>query len=154
MAREDRRPVEPRPAVEVEAELRRFAGEHRLGAADADRHARQIARGVHHPGEPQAGEEKGEREAERQRVVDRADKENAERRGEQPAEARRHDIDAAMDQHHGAVLGRREAVEPVGEARMALEQRADHAVGPSYFQRPCQAARTMFGYSARPRLPL
>ena len=52
-----------------------------------------------------------------------------------------------VHQHHRARLGRREAVEPVGETRVALEQAADHAVGPSYFQRPRQAASTRLGYS-------
>src|SRR5688500_20216704 len=94
MAREDRRPVERGAAVEIEPELRRLAGEHRLRAPGADGDAREVARGVHHAGEAEAGEQEGEREAERERVVDRADEEHDERGGEVPTKARRDDVRA------------------------------------------------------------
>ena len=154
MAREDRRPVERGAAVEVQAKLRRLAGEHRLGAAGGYRDAREIARGMHHPREAEAGEQEGEGKAERQRVVDRADEQHRERAAEEPAQARRHDVNAPVHELHRAALRRSEAVEPVGEARVTLEKALDHAVGPSYFQRPRQAPSTRLGYSGFPRLPL
>jgi hypothetical protein len=86
VAHQDRRPVEGDAAVEIEAELRAVAGEHRLGAPGAHREAREVARGLHHAGDAHAGEQEGEAEAERERVVDRADEQDGERRAEQPAE--------------------------------------------------------------------
>ena len=59
-----------------------------------------------------------------------------------PPQARRHDVDAPVHQHDRAALGRREAVEPVGDARVALEKPADHAVG-----------RRISSGRARPRAP-
>ncbi len=154
MARKDGRTIEPGARVEVDAELRRLAGKHRLGAPYAHRHARQIARRVHHAGESHAGEEEGEREAEREGVVDRADEQDGERQDEEPAELCRHDVDAPVHEQHHAALRRREAVEPVGEPRPALEQRVDHPMGPLYFQRPRHADSTRLGYSGWPSEPL
>ena len=154
MAHEDRRALEAGARLQVQPKLRRLAGEHRLGAPGADGHTREVARRVHHAGERQAGEEEGEPEAEGQRVVDRADEQDEERQDEEPAELRRHDVDAPVHEHHRAAFRRREAIEPVGKARMTLEQHADHPIGPSYFQRPRQAASTRFGYSGCPSEPL
>ena len=68
VAREDRGPVERAAPVEIQPELRRLAGEHRLGASGGDRDAREVARGVHHAGEAERGQQEGEREPERQRA--------------------------------------------------------------------------------------
>src|ERR1051325_8433554 len=98
--------------------------------------------------------EEREREAERQRIVDRADEQDEEGQCEQPALRRRQDVDAPVHEHDGAVFRRREAVEPVREPRVAIEKRADHPMGPSYFQRPRQAESTRSGYWRCPREPL
>ncbi len=154
MAHENGRPIEAAAIVQMQAELGRLAREHRLRAAGAHAEARKVARGVHHAGEPQPGEQEGKREAQPERVVDGADQQDGQGGAEQPAQARRHDVHAAVHQHHRAALRRLEAVEPVREPRIPLKDRADHAVGPSYFQRPFHAASTWSGYCALPRLPL
>ena len=44
-----------------------------------------------------------------------------------PSQPGGQDVDAPVDQDDGAALGRLEAPDPLGEARIALEQAADHA---------------------------
>jgi hypothetical protein len=100
---------------------------------------------VHHAGEAESGEKEREREAQCEGVVDRADQQDGERDAEKQAQARRHDVHAAVNEDDGAVLGRPETPDPVGDARVALEQTGDHAVGPSYFQRPLHAESTCSG---------
>src|SRR3954466_1818645 len=127
MTHKDGGAVEACARVEIDAELRRFADEDGLGAANAHRHARKVACGVHHAGEPHAGEKERKREAKRERVVDGTDEQDDEREHEEPAKLRRHDVDPPVYEDDDSVLRRRETVEPVGEARPALEKGVDHA---------------------------
>ena len=123
----------------------------------AHRQLRQVARGLHHARDSHARQQEGEREAERQRVVDRTHQQDRQRAAEEQPEPARHDVDAPVAEHDRAALRRCIAVEPAHQLRIRAQGKAHgrrQLVAPSYFQRPRQAACTASGYSGRPRLPL
>ena len=85
-------------ARQVERKIGDFAGEHRNAAARCDAESVQVAEGMHHADEREAGEQEDEGMAERQVVVDGTGQHGQQGGGKEQAGPRRQDEDAPLRQ--------------------------------------------------------
>jgi hypothetical protein len=86
----------PARVLELQREVRRIAGEYRCHPPRGQAQAKEVVKGMHHGHDAQAGEEKDQRVAETQVVVDGPDEHDHQDQGEEEAGARRDDEDAPL----------------------------------------------------------
>jgi hypothetical protein len=86
----------PTGVLELQREVRRIAGENGGHSPGCQAQAEEVVEGMHHGHDAQAGEQKNQRVAETQVVVDGADEHHHQDDGKEDAGARRDDEDAAL----------------------------------------------------------
>ena len=115
-----------RRGFEHHAEMRGVAGEDRVAPAGPQLQVREVAPGVQHRHAAHRGEEEGEEEAERQRVVDGGEEEHQQDQGEGVALLRGEDEDPPLDERDRRRLRRPGPEDPV---RDRLPQVGEHRPG-------------------------